>query len=186
MYTPIGSRFSIEQMMMQLSALSRTTSISYSFQPRTDFDQNFGRRRRIQTALDDFEELLTVIGNAAASAAEREAWVMMAGRPTTSSACAALQARASCNVALRSTSPSCHSVSALVERLVEIVTSKTALFGLGALGFVALAVSSLISVALARSGFRGIEANLFHGFVEKRAIFCSSMVSALAPIISTL
>ena len=33
--TPIGSKFSIEQMMMQLSALSRTTSISNSFQPRT-------------------------------------------------------------------------------------------------------------------------------------------------------
>ena len=33
--TPIGSMFSIEQTMMQLSALSRTTSISYSFQPST-------------------------------------------------------------------------------------------------------------------------------------------------------
>ena len=33
--TPIGSTFSIEQMMMQLSARSRTTSISYSFQPKT-------------------------------------------------------------------------------------------------------------------------------------------------------
>ena len=35
-WTPIGSRFSIEQTMMQLSALSRTTSISNSFQPSTD------------------------------------------------------------------------------------------------------------------------------------------------------
>ena len=34
--TPIGSRFSIEQMMMQLSCLSRTTSISNSFHPNTD------------------------------------------------------------------------------------------------------------------------------------------------------
>ncbi len=34
--TPIGSRFSIEQTMMQLSARSRTTSISNSFQPSTD------------------------------------------------------------------------------------------------------------------------------------------------------
>ncbi|MNL84489.1 hypothetical protein D3C87_2124700 [compost metagenome] len=33
--TPIGSMFSIEQTMMQLSFLSRTTSISYSFQPST-------------------------------------------------------------------------------------------------------------------------------------------------------
>ena len=32
--TPIGSRFSMEQMMTTLSALSRITSISYSFQPR--------------------------------------------------------------------------------------------------------------------------------------------------------
>ncbi len=34
--TPIGSRFSIEQTMMQLSAWSRTTSISNSFHPSTD------------------------------------------------------------------------------------------------------------------------------------------------------
>ena len=34
--TPIGSTFSIEQTMMQLSFLSRTTSISNSFQPSTD------------------------------------------------------------------------------------------------------------------------------------------------------
>ena len=34
-WTPIGSMFSIEQTMMQLSFLSRTTSISYSFQPST-------------------------------------------------------------------------------------------------------------------------------------------------------
>ena len=31
--TPIGSRFSIEQITTQLSARSRITSISYSFQP---------------------------------------------------------------------------------------------------------------------------------------------------------
>ena len=34
--TPIGSRFSIEQTMMQLSLRSRTTSISNSFQPISD------------------------------------------------------------------------------------------------------------------------------------------------------
>ena len=34
--TPIGSIFSIEQIIMQLSFLSLTTSISYSFQPKTD------------------------------------------------------------------------------------------------------------------------------------------------------
>ncbi len=35
-WMPIGSTFSIEQTMMQLSARSRTTSISNSFQPSTD------------------------------------------------------------------------------------------------------------------------------------------------------
>ncbi len=35
-WMPIGSTFSIEQTMMQLSCLSRTTSISNSFQPSTD------------------------------------------------------------------------------------------------------------------------------------------------------
>ena len=35
-WMPIGSMFSIEQTMMQLSRLSRTTSISNSFQPSTD------------------------------------------------------------------------------------------------------------------------------------------------------
>ena len=34
--TPIGSKFSIEHTMMQLSARSRTTSISNSFQPISD------------------------------------------------------------------------------------------------------------------------------------------------------
>ena len=34
--TPMGSRFSMEQMMMTLSAPSRTTSSSYSFHPRTE------------------------------------------------------------------------------------------------------------------------------------------------------
>ena len=34
--TPIGSRFSIEQTITLLSALSRITSSSYSFQPRID------------------------------------------------------------------------------------------------------------------------------------------------------
>ena len=34
--TPIGSKFSIEQMMTALSLVSRITSSSYSFQPSTD------------------------------------------------------------------------------------------------------------------------------------------------------
>ena len=36
-WTPIGSKFSIEQMITQLSARSRITSSSYSFQPAIDF-----------------------------------------------------------------------------------------------------------------------------------------------------
>ena len=35
-WIPMGSTFSMEQMMMQLSLWSRTTSISNSFHPRTD------------------------------------------------------------------------------------------------------------------------------------------------------
>jgi hypothetical protein len=35
-WTPIGSTFSIEQMITQLSLRSRITSISNSFQPRSD------------------------------------------------------------------------------------------------------------------------------------------------------
>ena len=34
--TPIGSMFSMEQIIMQLSFLSLTTSNSYSFQPKSD------------------------------------------------------------------------------------------------------------------------------------------------------
>ena len=35
-WTPMGSRFSIAQMITTLSSRSRITSISYSFQPSTD------------------------------------------------------------------------------------------------------------------------------------------------------
>ena len=38
--TPIGSTFSIEQIMTQLSARSRITSSSYSFQPAIDFSMS--------------------------------------------------------------------------------------------------------------------------------------------------
>jgi hypothetical protein len=57
--TPIGSRFSIEQTMMQLSALSRTTSISYSFQPISDSSISSSLvGRGLQAALADLLELL--------------------------------------------------------------------------------------------------------------------------------
>ena len=41
--TPIGSKFSIEQMMTQLSAVSRMTSSSYSFQPAILFSMRISR-----------------------------------------------------------------------------------------------------------------------------------------------
>ena len=73
-WMPIGSRFSIEQTMMQLSALSRTTSISNSFQPISDSSISSSlRRRQVDAALADLLELLRVVGDAAAGAAEREA-----------------------------------------------------------------------------------------------------------------
>jgi hypothetical protein len=48
---------SIEQMMMQLSRRSRTTSISNSFHPNRFLDQDFGGGRCIGGPLDDLEEL---------------------------------------------------------------------------------------------------------------------------------
>ena len=39
-WIPIGSKFSIEQTIMQLSSQSLTTSISYSFQPIRDSSIN--------------------------------------------------------------------------------------------------------------------------------------------------
>ena len=72
-WTPIGSMFSIEQMMMQLSALSRTTSISYSFQPSTLSSTStsvVGEASRPALTISKNSERL--IGDAAAGAAERE------------------------------------------------------------------------------------------------------------------
>ena len=65
--------FSIEQMMMQLSALSRTTSISYSFQPimlSSTSTSVIGEAD--EPALDDLLELLEIVSDAAAEAAERK------------------------------------------------------------------------------------------------------------------
>ena len=66
--------FSIEQTMMQLSALSRTTSISYSFQPSTLSSISTSCvGRQVEAALDDLAELLEVVGDAAAGAGQGEA-----------------------------------------------------------------------------------------------------------------
>jgi hypothetical protein len=60
---------------MQLSFLSRTTSISNSFQPdHRFFDEHFGSGRCIESALDDLFELLAVVSNAAARATHGERW----------------------------------------------------------------------------------------------------------------
>ncbi len=65
--TPIGSRFSIEQMMMQLSFLSRTTSISNSFQPSSDSSiSSSWVGDALEAALADLDELFPVVGDAAA------------------------------------------------------------------------------------------------------------------------
>src|SRR5229473_2291360 len=58
--TPMGSKFSIEQMMMTLSFRSRITSSSYSFHPNTE------------SSSEDFEKLFAVVGHASAGAAEGE------------------------------------------------------------------------------------------------------------------
>ena len=72
-WTPIGSRFSIEQTMMQLSLRSRTTSISNSFQPISDSSISSSLRRRgFEAALADVDELFLVVGDAAARTAHRE------------------------------------------------------------------------------------------------------------------
>jgi hypothetical protein len=64
----------MEQTMMQLSALSRTTSISYSFQPSSDSSISSSlvgeaSRPRLQIASNSS----AVVGDAAAGAAQREA-----------------------------------------------------------------------------------------------------------------
>jgi hypothetical protein len=73
-WTPIGSKFSIEQTMTQLSFLSRITSSSYSFQPKMDSSiRHLAVHRLLEAVLDDLLVLLDVVGDAAAGAAHREA-----------------------------------------------------------------------------------------------------------------
>ncbi len=70
-WTPIGSKFSMEQMTTQLSLRSRMTSISNSFQPEQRFlDENLGHGGEFEAALGHLVEFLAVIGDAAAGAAE--------------------------------------------------------------------------------------------------------------------
>ena len=77
---------------MALSALSRTTSISNSFQPSTDSSISTSWVGEASSPrFDDGEEFLAVIGDAAAGAAQGEAeGRITAGRPDLSSAASAL------------------------------------------------------------------------------------------------
>jgi len=80
--TPMASRFSIEQMMMALSALSRTTSISNSFQPSTDSSISTSRVGEASSPASTMEKkFLAVISDAAAGAAHGEAGADHGGKP---------------------------------------------------------------------------------------------------------
>ena len=73
-WTPIASKFSIEQMITTLSSASRITSISYSFQPRIDSSTStsvVGEASR--PCADQLLELGPVVGDARAAAAHCEA-----------------------------------------------------------------------------------------------------------------
>ena len=80
-WTPIGSKFSIEQTITALSAQSRITSISYSFQPMSALlDQDRVDRAELEPVGDHPVELFAVVGDAAAGAAQREAGPQDAGQ----------------------------------------------------------------------------------------------------------
>ena len=89
--TPIGSMFSIEQMMMQLSARSRITSISYSFQPSTLSSIStsvVGEASRPACTMSKNSERLKAMPPPVPPSVKEGR--MIAGRPTWSSACAAI------------------------------------------------------------------------------------------------
>ncbi len=71
--TPIGSRFSIEQTMMQLSLLI-ADNLHLVFLPAQHafLDQDFAGRGGVEAALADLDEFALVVGDAAARAAHGE------------------------------------------------------------------------------------------------------------------
>ena len=74
MCTPIGSKFSIEQMMTTLSSTSRITSISYSFQPMIDSSISTSLiGESVEAAADHRRRTLRGCRRRRAAAAEREA-----------------------------------------------------------------------------------------------------------------
>jgi hypothetical protein len=73
-WTPIGSTFSIEQMMMAVvRAVAHHLHLIFLPAEHRFLDQHLGGRGGVEPAGDDLEELLAVVGDAAAGAAQREA-----------------------------------------------------------------------------------------------------------------
>ena len=70
--TPIGSRFSIEHTTTTLSAWSRMTSSSYSFQPATERSIRISETGLAARPCGDDRELLVVVRDAGAAATEDE------------------------------------------------------------------------------------------------------------------
>ena len=80
--TPMGSKFSIEQMMMTLSLVSRITSSSNSFHPSTDSSISASCTGDIsRPRAKHLGHLFAIVGNAAARAAQRERGRMITGNP---------------------------------------------------------------------------------------------------------
>ena len=73
--TPIGSKFSMEQMTMTLSA-QVAHQLEFELFPaeRALFDQHFVHGREVDAARQEFQQLFAVVGDAAAGAAQRERW----------------------------------------------------------------------------------------------------------------
>ena len=72
--TPMGSKFSMEQMITTLSLKSRITSSSNSFQPITDSSSmTLGDHAGVQALGGQVLQLFQVVGDAAAGAAQGEA-----------------------------------------------------------------------------------------------------------------
>ncbi len=88
--TPIGSKFSIEQMMTTLSARSRITSSSYSFQPSTDCSTSTSARgERCKPHLSFCSKSSAVSAIEAPEPPSVKLGRMIAGRPISASAACA-------------------------------------------------------------------------------------------------
>ena len=79
--TPIGSKFSIEQTMMQLSARSDHFHLEFLPAQHGFLQQHLAGRRQIQAAFEDLDQLFTVVGDTAAAAAQGEDGRRMVGKP---------------------------------------------------------------------------------------------------------